>query len=175
MEDILHLHPGAGQPAHSHAPELDVEARQHELMTLSLGGHLYGMALGCVIDVRDAQPPMQLFNRPACHVGAIWIAGEHAPVIDLRLALGLKPERGSRHPIVAIDLGERVIGATVDAVGEVLSVPGHEVSPSDATSGPIEPRFLRGESRTPQGHALTLVDIPALLTYLNELFEVTSA
>ncbi len=175
MEDILHLPFGAALPGAERTSELTAVAAQHELMTVSLGGHLYGLPLACVVDVRDAQPPVELFNRPACHVGSIWIAGEHAPVLDLRRALALTPERGSRDPILAIDIGERVIGATVDAVGEVLAVRSETVAPSDATSGPIEPRFLLGQTRTPRGHALTLLDMPALLQHLNELFEVTSA
>lgn len=175
MEDTLTLPLGTGQRSAEAFPSFNAAVTHYELMPLTLGGHAYGVPHNCIVDVREPQAPVRYFNRPACMVGSLWIAGEHAPVIDLRLALGLKPERGSRHPVLAIDIGECVVGVVVDAIGDVLALRADTVSPADATSGPIEPRHLFGQSRDPRGHPITLLDMVGWVQHLNDLFELTSA
>jgi purine-binding chemotaxis protein CheW len=164
----LFLRPGAANPASA----TTVSAR-YELMALSLNGHDYGIDVRCVVDVRDAPVPVQRFNRPACLTGSLWIAGEHAPVIDLRLAMGLPAPRTAQTAVVAIDVGDRVIGAVVDAVGGLVALPLESVTAANGPLGAVEARYLRGLGQLgtkPMG----LLDIVEWMVELNEMFEITS-
>ncbi len=175
MEDsIKPLTIGALLGVAEHMPRASVSAVRHELMTLTLNGLRYGIDVNCVVDVRDPQPPVQMFNRPACLVGSVWIAGEHAPVIDLRLALGLPAPRGKHSVMVAVDMGERVIGAVVDAVGDIVAIPLGQVKPLEGAAGPIDDCYCAGVASA-GANTLVLLDIVAWMTALNEMFEITSA
>jgi purine-binding chemotaxis protein CheW len=164
----------AGTPA---AAPATVAVACFELMHVTLDGHDYGIDVRCVVDVRDAAPPVQLFNRPACLSGSLWVAGEHAPVVDLRLALGLPAQRTPQSMVVAIDIGERVIGVVVDAVGDVVALPAHQVLPLTTAAGPIDPRHLRGRGLG-QGFAaqqpVTLLDVVEWVNELNDAYEILS-
>ncbi len=151
-----------------------------ELMLISLDGHDYGVDVRCVVDVRDAAPPVQRSNRPACLTGSLWVAGEHAPVVDLRLALGLPAAASGTSMVIAVDIGERVIGAVVDAVGGVIALPAHQVLPigeDGEAHGPIEARHLRGRGHG-QGltatQPLALLDMVEWLNELNDAYEIIS-
>lgn len=148
-----------------------------ELMQVSLAGHAYGIDVRCVVDVRDAPLPVQRANRPACLTGSLWIAGEHAPVVDLRLALGLPAQHGRPSALVAVDIGERVIGAIVDRAGDVIAVPAHQVLPVTGAPGAIDARHLRGRGigqSFPAPQPVTLLDMVEWLNELNDAYEILS-
>lgn len=79
--------------------------------------------------------------RAAAHVlGVINLRGKIVPVMDLRRRLGMAAgERNGRACIVVFQAGEAgrggPVGAAVDAVSEVLAIPGGEIEETAALGG----------------------------------------
>jgi len=78
----------------------------------------------------------------------IHLRGKVIPVIDLRLQLGLEEIGYTEQTcIIVVDAGQ-AIGIIVDAVSEVLDIPGWNIEPPPAAGVSMDSAFILGMGHT---------------------------
>ncbi|MBB4199731.1 chemotaxis protein CheW [Rhodoblastus sphagnicola] len=107
---------------------------QHELqlVTFALDAERFAFPVGVVREILDHAPTFRIPNGPRHLVGLCNVRGQAAPVIDLRMRLGLPPTTptpNTRVLVVDITVGERALtlGIVVDRVFEVMAVRKDEI------------------------------------------------
>lgn len=85
---------------------------------------------------------------PAYVAGVSNLRGTIIPVIDLRLLFGLpsRPVDADTRTIV-VNVGNRVIGCTVDTVSQVIRIPDDRIQPAPETVATGVPRYVEGFAR----------------------------
>ena len=90
--------------------------------------------------------------------GVINIRGKVVPVVDLGLRMHMKGHmRDERARLAVVEIDERVVGFTVDAVSEVLRLPRDEIEASDGRS-----TYAAGVAMV-DGQIMTLLELSELL------------
>ena len=93
------------------------------------------------------------------------LRGTIVPVIDLRLRLGMPAaDYGAFTVIVVLAVGTKIVGAIVDAVSDVVTIPDADVqSAPDLGIGP-DLRFVDGIAQS-AGKLVVLLDAETLLRH----------
>ena len=107
-----------------HNARAEAIAENHvTLGCFEVGGHTYAIDVAQVREVVRWQSVTPLPNAPALIEGVIDLRGAVVPVVDLGRALGSGPVTpGLRTRIAVTEIDGLVMGLTVDAAVEVLSV-----------------------------------------------------
>ncbi len=101
-----------------------------QLVTFNLGSEEYGIDILRVQEINRMVEITQVPRAPHYVEGVINLRGKVIPVIDLRKKLDLPlKERDKNSRIIVCDVGGSVMGMIVDAVSEVLRIPGSTVEP----------------------------------------------
>ena len=133
-------------------------ARQEEqriLVLFRLAGEHYGIDVGCVREIITWQEVTRVPRTPPFVEGIINLRGHIIPVLDLRRRFGLAAaERDRATRIVVVEIGTAVVGLVVDAVSEVLRLPGEAIEPP-AEILAVDATFIEGIARS--GDRLILV------------------
>ncbi len=94
-----------------------------ELIAFEIGGQGFCIDIVSVREIRGWTPAAPLPQTPDYVLGVINLRGAVMPVLDVRLRLGLGvTEQTSRHVIIVIQDGPRLVGLLVDAVQETFVV-----------------------------------------------------
>jgi purine-binding chemotaxis protein CheW len=96
-------------------------------------------------------------------LGVVNLRGKVVPVVDLglRLQLSIK-ERDNKSRLIVVEVGDSVVGFTVDAVSEVLRVPQDSIEPTTS-----QETYIVGVA-TVDEQIMTMLDLENLL---NEAIE----
>jgi len=133
----------------------------------------YGVEILKVHEITAVTDIATVPRMPRCMKGVINLRGNVIPVIDLRLQFGLEEIGYTEQTcIIVVDVGQE-IGILVDAVSEVLDIPGGNIEPPPAKAASTNSAFLRGMGKV-GGAVKTLLDIDQVLT-TDELAEIVSA
>ena len=144
-----------------HGPE------QVEFVSFVSGGQDYCIEVAGVREIRRWSPVTTLPHSPRYFLGVMNLRGAVIPVIDLALRLGLAPTvPTSRHVVLVVAVGERIVGILVDSVAEILAVPGHALR--DVAALPAEAAHLVKGMIALDGSALRILDIHAAVPLLSE-------
>jgi len=104
-------------------------------------------------------------NTPPWVRGVMNLRGTIVPVIDLRLRLGMPAaDYGPFTVIVVLAVGSKVVGAIVDAVSDVLSIPDGQVQQTPDLGVAIDVRFVGGIAQA-DAKLVILLDAEALLRH----------
>jgi purine-binding chemotaxis protein CheW len=139
-----------------------------EYVTAVIGGQLFGLPIGRVLDVftPDRLTPVPL--APGEIAGVLNLRGRIVTAIDMRRRLGLPPRAaGETGMAIGIEhLGESY-GLLVDAVGEVLKL---AASSRDAVPVNLEPSWARIASGVHRldGRLLVVLDVDRSFEQRNE-------
>jgi purine-binding chemotaxis protein CheW len=134
-----------------------------EALAFLLDGQEYGIALGCVQEIRSYQPPTRLAGATDDVLGVIDLRGEIVPLIDLRRRLGLPiAEFGASTVVIVISLGDRRVGIVVDGVDDVLALTPQHVRAMPAMRGGPDQRHLVAIASLDE-RRVVLMDIESLL------------
>jgi purine-binding chemotaxis protein CheW len=132
------------------------------------GGRVFGLAADAVLEVLPATEPTPLPGMPSPLLGLVAARGTVVPVFDLAAALGpadgVAPAaaQGPGSPVhVLLRDGARLAAALVDAVGDLVLLPGGAAREAEAPGEP-SPRALRGETWH-DGQRVQLLAASALL------------
>lgn len=139
---------------------------QYELLTFRLGEEEYGIDILQIQEIRSYEPPTRIANAPPHVKGVVNLRGVIVPVIDLRLRMGYR-EACIDHltAVVVLNVAGSVSGVMVDAVSDVVNLPGSMVKPVPAVGqqdGGCE-HHIRGIA-TLEERLLMLLNIEALMT-----------
>jgi purine-binding chemotaxis protein CheW len=142
-------------------------ARAGEYLTCQLGGEEYAIDILRVQEIRSYEAPTRIANAPAHVRGVVNLRGVIVPIVDLRLRLGCDSAgcTGST-AIVVLNLGQRVVGAVVDAVADVVAIGTADVKPAPRLGAAERHAHITGIATLEVGQAqrmLILVDIAALV------------
>ncbi len=148
---------------------LPASAEEEELETLDMD-QVIGLNLGeeqFIVDILNVREivrfnELEITRVPHSHyyvLGVVNLRGKVVPVVDLsrRLQLSIK-ERDNKARMIVVEIGESVIGFTVDSVSEVLRLPQNAIEP--ATS---EDAYIVGVA-TVDGQIMTMLDLGQLLS-----------
>ena len=118
-----------------------------------------------VSDVAEVLPytqPVRMPRAPKFIVGVVDVRGHLLPVVDLRLRAGLSGEAPARR-ILAVRLGQRFVGASVDEVCEVYEADETRVMEVASLGDRLDAQFVRRALRWGQ-RLVPVMDAARLLT-----------
>jgi purine-binding chemotaxis protein CheW len=134
-----------------------------ELVTVTVGGQLFGIPVLQVQDVLGPQRITRIPLAPAEIAGSLNLRGRIVTAIDVRVRLGLAQtaDAAGRMSVVVDHAGE-LYSLLVDQVGEVLTI---ELSACERNPGTLD-AFWRDVSAgiyKLEGQLLVVLDVPRLL------------
>ena len=138
-----------------------------QLVTFRVGEELFAADVMSVERVLRYTAPRPIPNVPAWLEGVIDYRGRVVPVIDMRarFELGAATRRGSARILIVV-AGDDWIGAIVDGVDEVLSVPSDRLASPPAFFKGLAKSYLRAIVRpeSEDGPVIVVLDAAQLLT-----------
>jgi len=139
-------------------------AGEKQLVIFTLGKENYGVDIGTVREIIGMQTITKVPRTAEFIEGVINLRGKVIPIIDLRKRFGLII--GDETPdmrIVVIDIGGQNIGVIVDAVTEVLRIPGDCVEPPSSVIGGQDCDDLVGIAKL-ESRLIILLDLKKVLS-----------
>lgn len=120
-----------------------------QYLTFLLGGEMFAVAILNVKEIIEYGSLTEIPMMPPFIRGVINLRGAVVPVIDLSARFGgRQSEVGKRSCIVIVEVSEgefqHDIGIMVDAVSEVIEIPGSDIEPPPSFGARIRADFIDG-------------------------------
>lgn len=139
------------------------EAHASDFLTIKIADQMFGIP---VLQVQDVLGELQVNKIPLAPpevAGSLNLRGRIVTAIDVRCALGLKPqEKGSRRMSVVVEHEHELFSLIIDRVGDVLSLDSKDYERSPATLDKIWRDIAIGIYRL-EKELLIILDVPKLL------------
>jgi purine-binding chemotaxis protein CheW len=167
--------PGGSSPAGQTAQQSLTAARHlaaageaHQYLTFLLHGDMYAVGILNVKEIIEYGNLTEIPMMPAFIRGVINLRGAVVPVVDLAARFGLAQSQvGKRTCIVIVEVRQdeecHDLGIMVDAVSEVLEIPGSEIEPPPSFGAKIRADFIAGMGKV-NGKFVILLDIQRVLS-----------
>lgn len=129
------------------------ESASYQVVTFRVGDDEFAADIMAVERVLRHMEPTPMPNLPEWVEGVLEYEGRVVPIIDLARRFGIASERGDDESsdgggmarrIIVFAVGEDWVGAVVDAVLEVVMIPGERLSPPPALFRGLSAEYLRG-------------------------------
>ena len=135
------------------------------LLAVTLAGQEFGIPVTQVRDVLGPQRTTVVPLAPAGIAGLLNLRGRIVTVIDMRALLGLPPNGADgRMMQVVVEQGEESFSLRVDAVGDVLELPGNAFERTLSTLDPTWREIAAGIYRLPD-RLLVSLDLSRVLDF----------
>ncbi|AXS79357.1 chemotaxis protein CheW [Dechloromonas sp. HYN0024] len=160
MGQVVKANPKANAVAVAEAPA--------QYLTFSLSGEMFGLGILNVKEIIEYGNLTEIPMMPNFIRGVINLRGSVVPVIDLAARFGGQPTAvGRRTCIVIVEVPDEDnrhdIGIIVDAVSEVLEIPGSEIEPPPSFGARIRADFIFGMGKV-AGKFVILLNIDKVLS-----------
>jgi purine-binding chemotaxis protein CheW len=155
-----------------------------QYLTFLLGGEMFAVGILNVKEIIEYGQLTEIPMMPTFIRGVINLRGSVVPVIDLAARFGGKPTEVSRRTCIVIvevsdefgsGVGEQAsrhdIGIMVDAVSEVLDIPGSEIEPPPTFGARIRADFIFGMGKV-GGKFVIILNINKVLS-IDEIAQLT--
>ena len=164
--------------AAANAPATAVAEAPGQYLTFSLSGEMFGLGILNVKEIIEYGNLTEIPMMPAFIRGVINLRGSVVPVIDLAARFsGQATSIGRRTCIVIVEVPDdnnlHDIGIIVDAVSEVLEIPGSEIEPPPSFGAKIRADFIFGMGKV-NGKFVILLNINNVLS-IEEIAMLTAA
>ncbi|MBU0983142.1 MAG: chemotaxis protein CheW [candidate division Zixibacteria bacterium] len=139
-----------------------------QLVSFRLGEESFGVDILCVQEINRMVDITRLPETPHYCEGVINLRGRVIPIIDTRKRFNMPAvERDKNTRIIVCDVDGSLAGMIVDAVEEVLRIPGStlEAPPPIVTS--LDSDYIQGVARI-DGRLLMFVDVNELVSTINK-------
>ena len=137
--------------------------RLREMLTFRLAKEEYGIDILRVQEIRGYEEPTRIASAPAHVKGVINLRGVIVPIIDLRLKFNLAQANYDHFTVVIIlNVGERVIGAVVDSVSDVIEISPDQVRAAPEIEAGVDASHITGIGTLGE-RMLILIDIEQLM------------
>jgi purine-binding chemotaxis protein CheW len=129
------------------------------LVTLGLGAEIFGVPVGCVIEILAMRELFRVPDGPPFLAGLADVRDQAVPVIDLRRKLGL-PDVQATHQtrIIVLDVtlcGRKLaVGLIADRVIEVITLPAEKLGPPPDVGGSWKSGYIAGVGRHGAGFVI---------------------
>ena len=167
--------------ARGSAVAVKVEEAPSQYLTFLLSGEMFAVGILNVKEIIEYGHLTEIPMMPSFIRGVINLRGSVVPVIDLSARFGGKVTELSRRTCIVIvevsdELGDQVsrhdIGIMVDAVSEVLDIPGSEIEPPPSFGARIRADFIFGMGKV-AGKFVIILNINKVLS-VEEIAAITS-
>jgi purine-binding chemotaxis protein CheW len=139
------------------------EPAASEFLTFTLGHEEYAIDILKVQEIRGYETPTLIANAPAFIKGVINLRGIIVPVVDLRIKFNLGQIEYTPFTVVIIlNVAQRVIGAVVDSVSDVIMLTPAQIRPAPDFSGTFDTRYILGLA-SEQDRMMIVTDIERLM------------
>lgn len=140
------------------------QGTQRELLTFTIGAEEYCIDILKVQEIRGYDSVTRIANTPEYIKGVLNLRGNIVPIIDLRLKLGLgAPTYNETTVVIILNIGEKVIGAVVDGVSDVMTLDANAIRPAPEFGSALDTRYILGLAPHEE-RMLILVDIEKLIS-----------
>src|SRR5512140_873748 len=96
-----------------------------QLVSFSIGEEEFGVDILKVQEINRMVEVTRVPNAPEYVDGVINLRGKVIPIIDLRRRFGMERKGKDKNTrIIVVELSGKILGFVVDAVSEVLRIPG---------------------------------------------------
>lgn len=125
---------------------------QNQYLTFVLGGETFAIGILGIKEILEYEPPTDVPMMPKFIRGIVNLRGSVVPVIDLCARFG-KPSSpvNKRTCIIILETvsneESQVLGVVVDAVNEVLEIPGADIEPPPSFGASVRTDFIGGMGR----------------------------
>lgn len=128
-----------------------------------LGPEYFALDIQAVQEIVRVQPITSIPGSDEWVEGITNLRGRVVPVVDLRRRCGfeLSPHTAETR-IVVVASGKGMVGLIVDAVSEVLRIPGEQVEPPSAIVSAPENAYLRGIAKL-EDRLISLIELQGIL------------
>lgn len=146
------------------APEATgLPASEEHVVIFKLADEYYALDIQAVQEIVRMQAITSIPGADTWVEGITNLRGRVVPVIDLRTRCGVPAgEYTSETRIVVVSSSTGMVGLIVDAVSEVLRIPGDQVEPPSAIVTVPENSYLRGVAKL-EDRLVSLVDLEGVL------------
>jgi purine-binding chemotaxis protein CheW len=129
------------------------------LVTLGLGEEIFGVPVGCVIEILAMRDLFRVPDGPPYLAGLADVREQAVPVIDLRRKLGLpdvEPTHQTRIIVLEVQVGGRklAVGLIADRVIEVITLPADKLGPPPDVGGSWKSGYIAGVGRRGSGFVI---------------------
>ena len=158
------------------AVAVKVEEAPSQYLTFTLGGEMFAVGILNVKEIIEYGNLTEIPMMPTFIRGVINLRGSVVPVIDLAARFGGNAsELGRRTCIVIVEVADgelqHDIGIMVDAVSEVLDIPGSEIEPPPTFGAKIRADFIFGMGKV-AGKFVIILNINKVLS-IEEIAQLT--
>lgn len=135
-----------------------------QYVVFQLEDELYGVEILQVRGIEKVLPLTRVPNAPSFVKGVCNLRGSVIPVIDLKKRLGLSSSGDdSNAKIIIVNVGKQVVGMTIDAAADVVSLDSSQVEPSPSLVSGIDAQFISGVAKV-SNRLLIILDMESILT-----------
>jgi purine-binding chemotaxis protein CheW len=164
------------QQALTAARHLAAAGEANQYLTFALSGEMYAVGILNVKEIIEYGNLTEIPMMPAFIRGVINLRGAVVPVVDLAARFGGKASEVQRRTCIVIvevqqEEGKHDIGIMVDAVSEVLEIPGTEIEPAPAFGAKIRADFIAGMGKV-NSKFVIILDIMRVLS-VEEMAKLT--
>ena len=150
------------------AVAVKVDEAPSQYLTFTLGGEMFAVGILNVKEIIEYGNLTEIPMMPTFIRGVINLRGSVVPVIDLAARFGGNAsELGRRTCIVIVEVADgelqHDIGIMVDAVSEVLDIPGSEIEPPPSFGAKIRADFIFGMGKV-AGKFVIILNINKVLS-----------
>jgi purine-binding chemotaxis protein CheW len=140
-------------------------ANAGEYLTFRLGTEEYGIDILKVQEIRSYEAPTRIANAPDFIKGVVNLRGVIVPIVDLRVKLNCpSAEVNTFTVVIVLNVRNRVVGAVVDSVSDVLELNKEQIRPApEMHHGTVDTQFITGIA-TLSERMLILMDIEGLMS-----------
>ncbi|MBB5205882.1 purine-binding chemotaxis protein CheW [Inhella inkyongensis] len=136
-----------------------------EYLTFRLGSEEYGIDILKVQEIRSYEAPTRIANAPEFIKGVVNLRGVIVPIVDLRVKLGCpSAEVNTFTVVIVLNVRNRVVGAVVDSVSDVLELSRDQIRPApEMTAAAVNTSYITGIATVAE-RMLILMDIEGLMS-----------
>lgn len=139
------------------------EARNCEFLTFTLGQEEYGIDILKVQEIRGYDAVTAIANTPAFIKGVVNLRGTIVPIVDLRIKFNLgRAEYNQFTVVIILNLGQRVLGAVVDSVSDVITLEADQIRPTPEFDSALDTQYILGLGTVGE-NMIILIDIEKLM------------
>ncbi len=136
-----------------------------QLVSFLIGNEEFAVDILKVQEINRLQQITKIPNSPDYVDGVINLRGRVIPVIDLRTRIGIaRKEHDKNTRVVVVELDGKTIGFVVDAVSEVLRIPGSITEPPPPLTANINSEYITAVGKL-EDRLLILLDLDKILSF----------
>lgn len=132
------------------------ELSNNRYICFNLGAQEYGVPLLAIKEVIGFPEITPIPQSPKHFLGIMNLRGSVISIVDLRLKIGLKPEKSEEIAVMILDLGEYYLGAVVDKINSVISINPDELSEKPVMDNAQNTEYIQNVYRNKESLVLLI-------------------